>query len=195
MFLNTVAGRTFNDLNQYPVFPWILTNYTSETLDLNVAANFRDLSKVCLALISFLDFCEGLFQSELILLITTLRLIGGSLMCQLFATAFYTNFQPIGALSESRRKFFQERYTSWEDETIPAFHYGTHYSTQAFTLNWLMRVVSDSHCAEIGVVLGTSSILVPEDLYLHKKTLKIVLHPKTTIFSNRQGGSPVFALS
>ncbi|KAK5964611.1 hypothetical protein GCK32_014708, partial [Trichostrongylus colubriformis] len=45
MFLNTVAGRTFNDLNQYPVFPWILTNYSSEQLDLNVAANFRDLSK------------------------------------------------------------------------------------------------------------------------------------------------------
>lgn len=46
MFLNTVAGRTFNDLNQYPVFPWILSNYTSDTLDLNVASSFRDLSKV-----------------------------------------------------------------------------------------------------------------------------------------------------
>lgn len=46
MFLNTVAGRTFNDLSQYPVFPWILTNYTSDTLDLSVASNFRDLSKV-----------------------------------------------------------------------------------------------------------------------------------------------------
>ena len=46
MFLNTVAGRTFNDLSQYPVFPWILTNYTSETLDLSLASNFRDLSKV-----------------------------------------------------------------------------------------------------------------------------------------------------
>lgn len=46
MFLNTVAGRTYNDLNQYPIFPWILANYTSETLDLNEASNFRDLSKV-----------------------------------------------------------------------------------------------------------------------------------------------------
>lgn len=46
MFLNTVAGRTYNDLNQYPVFPWVLANYTSPVLDLNVASNFRDLSKV-----------------------------------------------------------------------------------------------------------------------------------------------------
>ncbi|KAG7262869.1 hypothetical protein CRUP_034213 [Coryphaenoides rupestris] len=38
--------RTYNDLNQYPVFPWVLTNYESEELDLSVSANFRDLSKV-----------------------------------------------------------------------------------------------------------------------------------------------------
>uniref|UniRef100_A0A673J2C2 Neurobeachin b n=1 Tax=Sinocyclocheilus rhinocerous TaxID=307959 RepID=A0A673J2C2_9TELE len=45
MFLNTIAGRTYNDLNQYPVFPWVLTNYESEELDLTIPGNFRDLSK------------------------------------------------------------------------------------------------------------------------------------------------------
>uniref|UniRef100_A0A672N5U1 Neurobeachin n=1 Tax=Sinocyclocheilus grahami TaxID=75366 RepID=A0A672N5U1_SINGR len=45
MFLNTIAGRTYNDLNQYPVFPWVLTNYESEDLDLTLPGNFRDLSK------------------------------------------------------------------------------------------------------------------------------------------------------
>uniref|UniRef100_A0A663LWE4 Neurobeachin-like protein 2 n=1 Tax=Athene cunicularia TaxID=194338 RepID=A0A663LWE4_ATHCN len=43
--LNTMAGRTYNDLAQYPVFPWILRDYTSEDLDLNNPAVFRDLSK------------------------------------------------------------------------------------------------------------------------------------------------------
>lgn len=43
--LNTLAGRTFNDLNQYPVFPWVLADYTSPSLDLNAAASYRDLSK------------------------------------------------------------------------------------------------------------------------------------------------------
>uniref|UniRef100_A0A8C3IXV5 LPS responsive beige-like anchor protein n=1 Tax=Chrysemys picta bellii TaxID=8478 RepID=A0A8C3IXV5_CHRPI len=46
MFLNTIAGRTYNDLNQYPVFPWVITNYESEELDLTLPSNFRDLSKV-----------------------------------------------------------------------------------------------------------------------------------------------------
>ncbi|XP_058062662.1 neurobeachin-like protein 1 isoform X2 [Anopheles bellator] len=45
MHLNTIAGRSYNDLSQYPVFPWILADYTSEVLDLNDPKSFRDLTK------------------------------------------------------------------------------------------------------------------------------------------------------
>lgn len=45
MVVNTVAGRTFNDLTQYPVFPWVLADYTSEKLDLSNPETFRDFSK------------------------------------------------------------------------------------------------------------------------------------------------------
>ncbi|CZR63760.1 probable beige protein homolog [Phialocephala subalpina] len=45
MLVNTMAGRTFNDLTQYPVFPWVLADYTSEELDLDNPATYRDLSK------------------------------------------------------------------------------------------------------------------------------------------------------
>jgi len=45
MYLNTVAGRSYNDITQYPVFPWVLRDYTSETLDLENPAVYRDLSK------------------------------------------------------------------------------------------------------------------------------------------------------
>uniref|UniRef100_A0A672GI08 Neurobeachin n=1 Tax=Salarias fasciatus TaxID=181472 RepID=A0A672GI08_SALFA len=92
MFLNTISGRTFNDLNQYPVFPWVITNYDSEELDLTLPSNFRDLSK------------------------------------------------PIGALNPKRAAFFSDRYESWEDDQVPKFHYGTHYSTSSFTLMWLLRI-------------------------------------------------------
>ena len=43
--LNTLAGRTYNDLNQYPVFPWVLADYTSASLNLADPASFRDLSR------------------------------------------------------------------------------------------------------------------------------------------------------
>uniref|UniRef100_A0A3Q2XPC1 Neurobeachin n=1 Tax=Hippocampus comes TaxID=109280 RepID=A0A3Q2XPC1_HIPCM len=39
-------GRTYNDLNRYPLFPWVLASYDSQELDLTLPANFRDLSKV-----------------------------------------------------------------------------------------------------------------------------------------------------
>ncbi|CAL9699976.1 unnamed protein product [Knipowitschia caucasica] len=92
IFLNSISGRSFNDLNQYPVFPWVITNYDSEELDLTLPSNFRDLSK------------------------------------------------PIGALNPKRAAFFSDRYESWEDEQVPKFHYGTHYSTSSFTLMWLIRM-------------------------------------------------------
>uniref|UniRef100_UPI0037E7EBB6 lipopolysaccharide-responsive and beige-like anchor protein isoform X2 n=1 Tax=Semicossyphus pulcher TaxID=241346 RepID=UPI0037E7EBB6 len=92
IFLNTISGRTFNDLNQYPVFPWVITNYDSEELDLTLPSNFRDLSK------------------------------------------------PIGALNPKRAAFFSDRYESWDDDQVPKFHYGTHYSTSSFTLMWLLRI-------------------------------------------------------
>uniref|UniRef100_A0A672LMS9 Neurobeachin n=1 Tax=Sinocyclocheilus grahami TaxID=75366 RepID=A0A672LMS9_SINGR len=92
MFVNTISGRTFNDLNQYPVFPWVITNYDSDALDLTLPSNYRDLSK------------------------------------------------PIGALNPKRAAFFSERFESWEDEQVPKFHYGTHYSTSSFTQMWLLRI-------------------------------------------------------
>ncbi|CAO2633435.1 Neurobeachin-like protein 2, partial [Lemmus lemmus] len=45
MQLNTIAGRTYNDLSQYPVFPWVLQDYVSPVLDLSNPVVFRDLSK------------------------------------------------------------------------------------------------------------------------------------------------------
>ena len=45
MRLNDLSGRGYNDLAQYPVFPWILSDYDSETLDLTLESTFRDLSK------------------------------------------------------------------------------------------------------------------------------------------------------
>ncbi|KAD3069191.1 hypothetical protein E3N88_37071 [Mikania micrantha] len=45
MQLNTLAGRSYNDITQYPVFPWILADYKSKHLDLANPLSYRDLSK------------------------------------------------------------------------------------------------------------------------------------------------------
>lgn len=43
--LNKRAGRSYNDLMQYPVFPWILNDYESEELNLNNPQIYRRLNK------------------------------------------------------------------------------------------------------------------------------------------------------
>ena len=45
LWLNKAAGRSFNDLNQYPVMPWVIADYTSESFDLGDISRYRDLSK------------------------------------------------------------------------------------------------------------------------------------------------------
>lgn len=49
MYLNTLAGRSYNDYMQYPVFPWVLADYHSEVSASCVICIFYDSNhtKVC----------------------------------------------------------------------------------------------------------------------------------------------------
>lgn len=44
MIINKFAGRSNNDLSQYPVFPWILGNYTQEAMDYEDPSMYRKLN-------------------------------------------------------------------------------------------------------------------------------------------------------
>ncbi|KAL0267522.1 UNVERIFIED_CONTAM: hypothetical protein PYX00_009770 [Menopon gallinae] len=43
--LNKMAGRSFNDLMQYPVFPFVLSDYESSVLDLSKKSVYRNFKK------------------------------------------------------------------------------------------------------------------------------------------------------
>lgn len=75
------------------MFPWILTDYTSATIDLADKSVYRDLSK------------------------------------------------PVGALNPKRLEEFEVRYENLpEDENMPRFYYGSHYSTALVVLYYLIRM-------------------------------------------------------
>jgi factor associated with neutral sphingomyelinase activation len=64
LLLNSASGRTFQDLSRYPVFPWIISDYTSAKLDLTNPATFRDLTKPVGALNEErLDYFRQRFES------------------------------------------------------------------------------------------------------------------------------------
>eukprot|EP00818_Percolomonas_sp_WS_P008731 CAMPEP_0117448702 /NCGR_PEP_ID=MMETSP0759-20121206/7545_1 /TAXON_ID=63605 /ORGANISM="Percolomonas cosmopolitus, Strain WS" /LENGTH=1131 /DNA_ID=CAMNT_0005241113 /DNA_START=176 /DNA_END=3571 /DNA_ORIENTATION=+ len=92
LYLNFMADRTFNDLSQYPVFPWIIKDYTSSELNLDSPDTFRDLSK------------------------------------------------PIGALNPQA---FQSLLKRYEEMPRPKFLYGTHYSSEAYVLYYLVRQIPE----------------------------------------------------
>ncbi|TNN72233.1 Protein FAN [Liparis tanakae] len=64
LHLNNLADRSCNDLSQYPVFPWVVDDYTSARLDLSNAATFRDLSRPVGALSK--ERLDQLLQTELL---------------------------------------------------------------------------------------------------------------------------------
>jgi hypothetical protein len=43
--ISLIFPRTYNDLAQYPIFPWVISDYSSPKLDLNDPSIYRDLSK------------------------------------------------------------------------------------------------------------------------------------------------------
>ena len=45
MHLNKISGRTFHDLMQYPIFPFVLSDYHSVELDLDDEKSFRRLQR------------------------------------------------------------------------------------------------------------------------------------------------------
>ena len=45
MILNEAAGRTYHDITQFPVFPWIVSDFSSTVLDLTDPRSFRNLAK------------------------------------------------------------------------------------------------------------------------------------------------------
>jgi factor associated with neutral sphingomyelinase activation len=46
IYLNIMGSRSFSDLSQYPVFPWIITNFEDEEdFDIDEVKNYRELSK------------------------------------------------------------------------------------------------------------------------------------------------------
>lgn len=98
---------SFPSVLQYPVFPWVISDYTSTNLDLANPSSYRDLSKVGIYHISRVKSSPGCYMADI----------------------WNVYVQPVGALNPDRLRKFQERYSSFDDPVIPKFHYGSHYSS------------------------------------------------------------------
>ena len=98
LIVNKFASRSFHDLSQYPIFPWVLKDYTSDELKLDDPSFYRNLKL------------------------------------------------PIGAQTDNARQDAETRFTIGMDEQ--SYHFGSHYSTGAIVLHYLVRLEPFSSLAK-----------------------------------------------
>jgi hypothetical protein len=112
MHLNFISGRSFNDLGQYPIFPWIIKDYSSRKLDLRDPNTFRDLSWPMGA--------QSVKQRQLLI----------------------DKYEDIKAAYEMSLESILDTNDSNNnnDLLMPPFHHGSHYSTMGFVLWYLIRL-------------------------------------------------------
>ena len=114
MHLNRFAGRSYNDITQYPVFPWVLADYKSDT----IAIALNEGKRKSLTL----DLTEE--------------------MPPQWAKTFRDLRKPVGALNGERLEYFLERYNCLLDDDnsdMSPFLYGSHYSSAGVVVHFLVR--------------------------------------------------------
>lgn len=119
MTLNTYSGRSYNDWTQYPVFPWVLRDYSSSVLNLDDLNVYRDLSKPMGAL-------HSVREAEARKKYALLRDQANARSSQLMGD---------GVIDQ----------VTGEEVDLPEvhpFHFGTHYSSAAAVLYYMVILVS-----------------------------------------------------
>nr|CDS33512.1 lysosomal trafficking regulator [Hymenolepis microstoma] len=111
MALNSAAGRTYNDITQYPIFPWVIADYKSEILDLRkIQGTYRQLDRPISV------------QSEAV------------------AATVIENYEDLKAQqAESHFEYsFDEEQRSI---LCPVYHYSSFCSNEAIVLHLLFRLI------------------------------------------------------
>ena len=134
LWLNLASGRSFNDLSQWPVMPWVLGDYVSETLGLRDGGDGGGGAE---------GGGDGPATPP-----------GGGAALSRAGTGmpegtFRDLSKPVGALNEGRLRSLRARMSAMQEAealgggagagpTAP-YLYGTHYSTPGYVVFWLAR--------------------------------------------------------
>ena len=140
MWLNIFSGRSFNDLTQYPVFPWIITNYTDEAKEISIKDDLRNLS-IPMGMIDLSE--KGVLRKETF--IETYDSIKNDLK-EMFPDFNYQDYLKKGDeyLENYKIKTLKKEKENIEFNQIPYF-YGSHYSNPTYVSHFLARIFPYSY--------------------------------------------------
>ena len=149
MWMNIYAGRSFNDLTQYPVFPWILANYKTESL--NIKNDLRNINlpmgmmelfeKSALRKETFIDTYDSLKND--------LMEANPSFNYQEFlkkGDEYYDNYKYKKSKREKTMSMANPEENMTPDTNISSleinqlpYYFGSHYSNPTYITNFLTR--------------------------------------------------------
>ena len=142
MWLNIYGGRSFNDLTQYPVFPWIITNYKTDSLiqkndyrNLGIPMGMMDINdKAILRKETFLETYDSI-KNDLIEM-------NPDFNYQEFlkkGDEYFDNYKNKKIKKEKMSNTDDgENESSLQINQLP-YYFGSHYSNPTYISNYLTR--------------------------------------------------------
>ena len=139
MWLNIYGGRSFNDLTQYPVFPWLVTNYEKNEID--PKNDFRDLG-LGMGMLTLSE--KGQTRKETFC--DTYEMVKNDLK-EMFPDFNYSDFlkkqDDYYESFRNKNKKKQEKNINTEENKLDVNHlpyfYGSHYSNPTYISHYLSR--------------------------------------------------------
>ena len=156
MWMNIYGGRSLNDLTQYPIFPWLITDYISDELNIEDENKFRNLF-LPMGMIDINEKSNNRKET----FIETYNLIKNDLK-ENYHDFNYNEYLKKGdeyfdnyKYKKTKNKFFErsfsnslsqiqeneinENISSIEINQLPSF-YGSHYSNPTYVSHFLTRI-------------------------------------------------------
>ncbi|KAF5399500.1 hypothetical protein PHET_07247, partial [Paragonimus heterotremus] len=125
MELNTLAGRSYNDLMQYPIFPWVIRDYHSHVLDLGHPSTYRRLNRpIAVQLDERAAAVSAHYRDA--------ELFAQTLLAEL------THGRTTVAQSLNAKQKIAPELAGL---VFPPYHYPSHCSNEAIVLNFLVRLL------------------------------------------------------
>ena len=165
MWLNIFGNRSYNDISQYPIFPWILSNYEDP-----------------LQIEQVLKKANTIMNSENMELLNKIRIRSATVFTgakeekEEFAIDYlYRNMNlPMGMMELNdegikRKELFLETYQTLKDEpdeNMKPYIFGSNYSNPVYVCNYLMRLFPFTH---ISIELQGKKFDDPNRLFISVK--------------------------
>ena len=170
MWLNIFGNRSYNDISQYPVFPWILSNYEDPLqIEQKVEQKIETKRTMSMSIIDPGDPLNATYTG------------GSNILINDVGEEYVIDYQyrdmnlPMGMLELSdegikRKEEFDLNYETLldlGDENNKPYVFGSNYSNPIYVCNYLMRLFPFTH---ISIELQGQGFDKPDRLFLSVKT-------------------------